>query len=272
MKKIPLIEYKKNIQDKDLRKLFNIVVNYYQLNNPEDVGYCVKIYSEYFNSHNTWDFTEAVDFYTKYIGEEKRNIVKNNLKDIGVLSNELIQMILTENLNIFEDRFLSRKEQYENAINKAFSIFYRNSAKNTIIEMKKFAGRLSKYSKEEINNFGKQYLISLLTIDSMIGTIIETDILKYYASFYPVFKSDSYLEKLDIDGVVNKNYISIKSVNYRNSAYKRVAGRNINKVIKGPIIYYRIIGDMYIIDNKEEIDTFLSKEGNVIFKNLRRIK
>ena len=137
--------------------------------------------------------------------------------------------------------------------------------------MKSFAKRLLKYSKEEINNFGKQYLISLLTIDSMIGTIIETDILKYYSSFYPVFKSDSYLEKLDIDGVINKHYISIKSVNYRNSAYKRVAGRNINKVIKGPIIYYRIIGDMYVIDNKEEIDAFLSKEGNVIFKNLKKI-
>jgi hypothetical protein len=271
MKKIPLIEYKKNIQNKDLRKLFNIVVNYYQLNNPKDVGFCVKIYSEYFESHKKWDFNEAIDFYTNYIGIEKSNIIKNNLKDVGVLSNELIQLILKEKINITENKTLNREEQYENILNKTFSIFYKGSASEAIYDMKAFANRLLKYSKEEIASFGKQYLISLLTIDSMIGTIIETDILKYFSKKYLVFKSNNYLERLDIDGVINKNYVSIKSVNYRNSAYKRVAGRNINKIIQGPIIYYRIIGDMYRIDNLEEVEKFLSKEGSVKFKNLKKI-
>ena len=63
------MEIKRLNLDKGLSKLFNIVVNFYQLNNPKEVGYCTKIYSEYFKKDLNPTYFKANKFYFNRVDE-----------------------------------------------------------------------------------------------------------------------------------------------------------------------------------------------------------
>lgn len=275
MAKIPFIE-KRVVYDYKISKLFNLIVNYYQLNRPEKVGMCTKIYTEYFRNTTDVSLKGAVGYYFDH-KKGLKEILKNHSE---IMEQETLNFLvdikeeLKKDNNIFSKLYykgnIDRNKQYQSPMLKAYSLFFKDNRDVTISLLKKWIEEIFKeFSIDYIRKESKQYFFQLLTIESIIGTSIENDILKDYATKYEVYKSSNILEKEDIDGIINGNFISIKSIKYKTSHYAATAARKISD--KSIIIEYKIQGNEYIIENKKEVDRLLIKKGIENTNGLRRV-
>lgn len=299
MTKIKFIKQKRKI-DKNLSKLFNIVVNYNQLNSPKKVGYCTSIYDEFFRKNPEGEFQDAINFYYKKVTKLNKNeingklLIENHMKQTFNLTLHLlseIETLFTYNSDKYDEIYnylehinsnnlkISREDQYKSMLYKTLAIFHhpKDTSEITLGKIKKWYDNIIRlYNAEDIKKHSGEYLFDLLTIDSMIGILIQNDILKYMAIRYPneVYGTNDKFERLEIDGFINGKRASIKSVNYKHSPYKRVAKKNIEQIIKGPIIYYKIKDDSYIIANEKEVLEFYDQRGDSekIFKEIKEVK
>lgn len=294
MYKIKFIEKQTKI-DPALSKLFNIVVNYNQLNSPDKVGYCTSIYNDYFKENPDGSFDDAVNYYYQQVtalGKGLGMLVINTQMDKTFsfsmkLLNELEVLFMDDSKKYIEIKnyldnlgynLIPREDQYKSMLYKTLSIFQANTINSTDIlnNIKKWYESILRFDKILLKEQAKKYLFDLLTINSMTGILIQNDILRFMASKYPneVYATNNLFEKLDIDGFINGKRASIKSVNYRNSAYKKVARNDIEDLIGGPIIYYKIVNDTYKIDNINEVLEFYDVYGtnDEILKEIEQVK
>lgn len=244
MNKIPFIEKRESI-DPAISKLFNIVVNLKGLNNPKDVGFCTIIYSKYFKENKVYNFEEAVKFYLRQqVGLRNKLIKYQDL--VGVYSLELLYeldiFLKNGSKEIVGFESIKGKNQYKSYTHKVVSLFWKNNLETTIKKIKKWRESIV-LPFEEIHSLGKNYLFNLLTIESMIGTIIENDIIDRLSKNYNIEKN--YEDEFNgVDVIIDNIKISIKSNHYLNSGYKRNANNNKEADC---FILYKIIGDSYEI-------------------------
>ena len=292
--KIKFIENQTRLSP-DLSKLFNIVVNYNNLNDPKKVGYCTSIYDEFFKLYPDGTFDEAVNFYYKRVtslgGGLGSLIINTHMDKTFSFSLKLIQELdelFTENskkyieiYNFLENNgheLISRKYQYKSMLYKTLAIFQNefDSPKIVLNKIEKWYVKIKSYETSFLKTSAKKYLFDLLTINSMIGVLIQNDILKKMAKRYPneVFYTNNLFEKEEIDGFINGKRASIKSVNYKNSPYQKVAKKNIENIIGGPIIYYKIKNNEYYIDNEKEVFSFydIHGENDIVLKEIEQVK
>jgi hypothetical protein len=290
--KIKFIE-KQTKLPKELSKLFNIVVNYNQLNSPKKVGMCTKIYDKIFKDNPNITFEDAVKKYYQEITKLGNGlgmlIIENHQQQTYTYSKKLlteIEMLEDKDNNKYKEiiNFLknkgsediTREEQYKSMLYKTLAIFKKNQEPEELInEIINWKNKIKKYEDKEFREMAKKYLFDLLTINSMIGILIQNDILKTLAcEFEDVYGTNDKFEKMEIDGFINGKRASIKSINYKNSPYKKVAAQNIEEIIKGPIIYYKIHNDEYKIENMEEIKKHYKNYGteDKILKEIEEVK
>lgn len=258
MRKIPFIEKRENLAP-HLSKLFNIVVNYKGLNNPRKVGYCTQIYTAYFRQNDVHNFDDAVNFYLNY-NERLKGLVSENQRLTGIYALELLKEIddylINGNSIIINSSSVKGNNQFRSYSHKVVAIFWKTDLKTTNQKIQSWRNKITE-SPELISELGSKYLFNLLTIESMIGTSIENDILRTLGLIYNVEKTLSD-EKLGIDARVNDLRISVKSVQYKHSPYRATAKQNILKNLQGGIILYYIIkDDCYVVENAEELHVLL---------------
>lgn len=294
MYKIKFIEKQSNISP-SLSKLFNIVVNYNQLNSPKQVGYCTSIYNEFFKAMPDGSFEDAVQYYYHQVTALGKGlgmlVINTNMDKTFSFSMKLIEELdalfmedskkyveVKNYLDNLGHQLVPREDQYKSMLYKTLSIFQETALNSDEIldRIKKWYEDIKKVDKKDLKEHAKKYLFDLLTINSMTGILIQNDILRFMATKYPdeVYDTNNSFEKLEIDGFINGKRASIKSVNYRNSPYKKVARQDIESVIGGPIIYYKIKGDTYTIDNLEEVLSFYDTYGtdDKVLKEIEQVK
>jgi hypothetical protein len=252
MNRIQFIE-KREFFDPSLSKLFNIIVNYKGLNNPEEVGYCTKTYTTYFQKIENPDFNQAVRFFLSQ-KENLREKLISYQKLVGVYSfeliNELKDFIENGDTRLIDFDSIKGRKQFISYKHKVVSLFWKNNLKETISKIKMWLAELEKFSNEDISEKGSKYLFNLLTIESMIGATIENDILKRLKINHVVIKNQED-EMKGIDAIVNGIKISIKSEKYLNSGYKR---NSMNSFSADKFIIYQIYGENYKIINNAGFD------------------
>lgn len=284
-KKVPFIEHKDKL-DKNLSKLFNIVINFYGLNDPLKVGYCVRFYSEYFKKNglkNVNSPEESLKYFNEvknsYLNHKQnlRTILPSNQREAAFKSVELlknVQKYLDKNSKEYQEIDLNfpnindRGNQLRSDLFKVIAIFKTNQYDKhdkVYDKIKIWTDEINNsFSVIEIREKAKIYLMDLVTIDSMIGTVIENDILEYFSEKYPVYKTNTRLEKLEIDGFINGSRCSVKPLSYKNSPYKKNAKTQIESVLNGaPIIYYSVNENEYLIDNLEAVENFYKIKGSI---------
>lgn len=272
--KIPFIEHRVEYS-RSISKLFNLIVNFYQLNNPNDVGMCTKIYTDFFSSAKSdYTFQEVVEHYLNHKPDLKSVLKRNSDKmEIEVLDFLLkLKSELKKEKNIFTrlafNYNVDRNMQYKNILFKAYSLLYKENRDVTISLLKTWLKDIESNSIDYIRKESKMYFFQLLTTESIIGTSIENSILKYLSKKLPTYKSNNYLEKNNVDAIINGNFVSIKSIKYRISHYGTTsAKKNFNPFI----LEYEVKGTEWFFRNEGFVLSILSKPGNENTTGLRRI-
>ncbi len=248
------MEIKRLHLDKGLSKLFNIVVNFYQLNNPKEVGYCTKIYSEYFKKDFNPTYFKANQFYFNKVNIA---VVEKNATNVGPLAIKLVNSL--KKLTDFSVRKTSKEE--ETIVDRTLFLlkgYNEEETKSRVLRL------ISDAEGKDLLSLGKKYLYNLLTAESMYGAYKEIRILKFFKKEgYKIYLPTEEMDKYGIDAVINNNPISIKSINYYKGIYKKRVDSLKEKFV---VIIYE---DDEIV-NFDEVEKRLSQKGRYNTFNLKR--
>lgn len=255
-----------------LSRLFNLVLNAEKINSPYKIGFCKDIYESYFRetkSHQS--FSGAVSYYKRHLDKN----IPGGSYNIELAKQELFMKsikYMTQIAKIFVKDTYERKiafnilnqERFDcvdyQPIKEIFHLFHRrhNSMRLTLDKIEEFINSLKSFTVFELEDFSNHYIENLVTYDSFIGTWVENDIKKFLSKKLNTIVKDSSKEedKKGIDGWINGKALSIKSINYKRSMYRKSRRTDIAKVINGPIIFYRLdfsLPNSYEIEDLDKI-------------------